>query len=660
MAPTARPIGAARDAAGAAALTRPPQLQPQSRTMTMLADRYPSASLPALLLDRTDWHPFPRAAERAAWEALPDSVRQAHVQRGERALAEPWEVLPATVFLDFVRTGDRARYERLRDVRRGKLADLVIAECVEGRGRFVDAIVDGVWLTCEETYWGLPAHVGVQRAGAGLPDVTEPTVDLFAGETVSLLAWTLYLLEPQLAAVSPLVPARIVLEAQRRVLEPCLARDDFWWMGFAGRRVNNWNPWCNSNWLAAALLLETDPARRAAAVAKSMRSLDCFIEPYPRDGGCDEGPGYWGRAGASLFECLELLHSASNGAIDVYGEPLIQAMGSYICRVQIAGRYFVNFADAPAMTVPAPGVAFRYGQRSGDPDLVALGAWAARELDIWSRGVGDSIQRQLPLLFALDELAAVTPAEPLPRDAWFGQIQVMVARDRAGSSAGLCVAAKGGHNGESHNHNDVGNFVVYVDGAPALVDAGVERYTAKTFSGRRYEIWTMQSAYHNLPAIGGVQQAPGEQYAARAVEYRSDDGEASLQLDLGGAYPEAAHLDAWVRRVTLRRGTAVEITDRFVLRQAPPELALALLTPSEVEVEPNRVRLLPRPLGDGRLSARATMELPPGLVPRVETIELTDAGLARVWGQRLFRIWLVWTAPPLAGEWKLRIAPGGR
>ena len=70
---------------------------------------------------------------------------------------------------------------------------------------------------------------------------------------------------------------------------------------------------------------------------------------------------------------------------------------------------------------------------------------------------------------------------------------MMAAREKPGSSEGLYVAAEGGHNAQSHNHNDVGNVIVFADGRPVLVDAGVEEYTSKTFSSRRYEIWTMQS-----------------------------------------------------------------------------------------------------------------------------------------------------------------------
>ncbi len=184
----------------------------------------------------------------------------------------------------------------------------------------------------------MPAHVGAQKRGSGLPDVTEPTVDLFAAETGALLAWTDYLMGERLDAVHPLVRERLRLEVDRRILTPALERDDFWWMGFSPREVNNWNPWINSNWLASVLLLERDPERRVRAVRKIARSLDRFVDAYPDDGGCDEGPSYWGRAGASLFESLELLHAATGGRIDVYREPVVRAIGQYIARAYIAGR----------------------------------------------------------------------------------------------------------------------------------------------------------------------------------------------------------------------------------------------------------------------------------------------------------------------------------
>lgn len=90
-------------------------------------------------------------------------------------------------------------------------------------------------------------------------------------------------------------------------------------------------------------------------------------------------------------------------------------------------------------------------------------------------------------------------------------------RSEKGSSKGVFLSAKGGHNGESHGHNNVGNFVLYLDGKPGLIDVGVATYSAKTFSKERYNLWYMQSQWHNVPTINSYMQPPGAQYKAQKV-----------------------------------------------------------------------------------------------------------------------------------------------
>jgi hypothetical protein len=473
----------------------------------LLTSAWSAATIAEALPPRARFRPYPVAADRAAWEALPADARDALLQAGERQLKTPWEVLPATLFLEFARNGNRSRFEAVRDRRRRKLQDLVIAECVEAKGRFTDEIVNGVWLICEESFWGLPAHLAAQKAGVGLPDVADPIVELFAGETSSLLAWTAYLLGPQLAAVNKLVPERIRLEIDRRILTPCITRDDFGFMGFKGQSLNNWTPWICSNWLASALLLEADEKRRQGAVSKILRCLDNWLNGYADDGGCDEGPGYWDRAGASLFDCLDLLYGATAGALNAYRQPLVREIGRYICRAHIYDDWYTNFSDAPARVHPDGDLVYRFGQRVEDAQMMAHGAFAA--------GLPASgISRQLPALFHLSAIRKAARAQALSRDVWLAGIGVMAARVRDNSAQGLYLAAEAGHNGKSHNHNDVGNFLVYANGLPAIIDVGVETYTAKTFSPHRYEIWTMQSAFHNCPTIDGAMQSPGRQFAA--------------------------------------------------------------------------------------------------------------------------------------------------
>lgn len=378
---------------------------PAQHSRRLLSGGRSAGEVDRILLARDQWRPFAPADDRAAWESIPDEARTPAMKAAERSMSEGWPSLPASVFLDFKRNGNRSNFEHIQFGRRDRLRRLVIGECLEGRGRFLDEILNGIWLTCEESFWGLPAHLGAQKAGTGLPDVTEPIVDLFAAETSSLLAWVDYLLAPQLGKLSPLLRPRIAFEVNRRILAPCLERDDFGWMGLgrnAGKPVNNWNPWINSNWLASALLLEKDHARRTQTVHKILTSLDCFLDSYHDDGGCDEGPSYWGRAGASLFDNLELLDSATRGRLSFFGLPLVGEIGRYIYRVHIAGDYFVNFADAPAKVSIDPDLVFRYGKRIGDAKMQALGGFAAAHR---TPGEGGSMMRQLAALLSGKGLA---------------------------------------------------------------------------------------------------------------------------------------------------------------------------------------------------------------------------------------------------------------
>ena len=605
---------------------------------SLLTRALDGTTLRPLLVSAEEFRPYPILADRAKWDALPATVRSALVAAGQARLGEPWEVLKASVHLDYVRTGNRNAFEAPQAARRARLGELVLAECAENQGRFLDAIADGVWLICEETYWAGPAHLFMQRRGLGLPDVTEPTVDLGVGEAAALLAWTHYLLGERLDSVHPLIRERLRLEIERRVLTPCLDRDDFWWMGWHrdNRPVNNWNPWCCSNWLVCVLLLERDADRRARAVHKILRILDIFLDHQPADGGCDEGPNYWARAAGSLFECLDLLHTATRGQIDLFREPLIREMGHFVPRLHAAGLWFVNFADAPVRAGTEAATLYLYGRALRDPGLMSFAAWLFKERR--NPQLGGSMSRALPRLWLDAELNDPRAQPPLARDVWLPDLQVMVARDHAGRSDGLFVAAKGGHNEESHNHNDVGTLTAYLDGWPLLIDVGVETYTAKTFDARyRYDIWTMQSQWHNLPTVNGVQQQNGRAFAARAVRHAFSDAAARLELDLAAAYPASAGISTWHRTVELQRGQAIIVTDDYQLSAATAPTVFNFITSRPVDLgTPGEVRFGAFPESPGSRGAVLGYDAA-ALTAAVDTVEVTDPALRQSW-TRVLRV----------------------
>ncbi len=237
------------------------------------------------------------------------------------------------------------------------------------------------------------------------------------------------------------------------------------------------------------------------------------------------------------------------------------------------------------------GLVYRYGRRIGDKRMASFGRYCCRQQGREALLDG-SLLRVLPNLFCAEGIGRRGRA-PLLRDVWLEGTQVIVARERAGSDHGLYLAAKGGHNAESHNHNDVGQFVVYSDGEPVLVDPGVGVYTRETFGDRRYDIWTMQSAYHNLPTVNGVQQGVGGRYRATRVRHRVHERGAELSLSLARAYPKGSGIESWLRSFRLDRAArAIEVTDSFGLTQTTRDLTLSLMTPCRPELPSSGVMRL--------------------------------------------------------------------
>lgn len=600
------------------------------------------------LLSIDDWHYFPPTSDRQAWENLPDEVKKNIIENGDEAMAFEWPTLPATLYLEFTRNGNRSNYQAVYFERRSKLADLVLAEALTQSGKYLDQVINGLWAITEESSWCIPAHLYLQANGhTGLPDQQGAVVDLFAAETGTLVAWTHYLLRDRFNEVTPAINARIKAQLQHRILEPILTRMDFWWMGLGERKnVNNWNPWVISNWLTVALLMERDPQKRSQHVYKAMVCLDKFINQQPEDGGCDEGPGYWGRAGASLFDCLDLLYSATDGQVDLFDHPLIRKTGTYITKAYIKQPYYLNFADASAKTQPDPVIVYRYGQAVGDRDMMAFGGFLKRENGI-NLGGSYAFGRKLNTVFHYREVLNAPVDEPLPPDAWFPDLEVYIARDQADTAAGFFLAGKGGHNAESHNHNDVGNYIIFYDGLPVIIDVGVEEYRKETFSSDRYSIWTMQSQYHTLPTINGQMQSNGRQYAGKQVAYQTGKEEMSFSLDIAEAYPTEAGVNEWLREVVLERGKGVRVKETYELREISGPTSLSFMTPCR----PSTGRKGTIRLQESSGAFAVDLEFDPNLLEvKTESIAVEDRRLQPVWGDQLYRIQLQVKDPKTRGE----------
>ena len=552
--------------------------------------------------------PFPSAEDRKAWEGIKAAVGDEAdelIARAEEAAGEPVPILPATLFLEFKRTGRREGYERPWRIRRDNLAVLALAECLEFRGRFLDPILDLAWAICEESSWAFPAHQ------TELADIRRPVVDLGAAMTALDLAELVHLLGRQL---DPLLSRRIRDEVDRRCISPYLARHDFWWLyNISSRDVNNWNAVCNAGVAGAAIYLEEDLARLAEVLAKAARSLDDYMATFDEDGGSSEGPGYWAYGFGYYVVLADLVETRTDGRVDFLEGEFVRDVARFPLRVLLSPGSFVNFSDCDRnFSPPAPLLAY-LSRRLEIPELMALARPAG------SRG---GLTWRLRGLFWRPD-PNPPPFVPADHD-FFRGLQWMFARYDPSDPDALVLAAKGGHNAEMHNQNDVGAFIVHFRRESVIADPGRGRYTREYFGPKRYEHFVNSSRGHSVPVPNGCEQRTGRDAAAELLEHGTDGRVDRMVLELGAAYPPEADLASLRRTLALHREEPmgwVGLVDEVRFSSRPGTLESPLITFGTAEVKHGSVLLK----GErGRLRVTFHPETVAVDVDVVEDVDLAD------------------------------------
>ena len=586
--------------------------------------------------------PFPSASDTAAWNALDRDWKEQTIRLAEQYLHFDYPHLSATDFMDFTRTGNRVRYEDRFFQKRHALNALVLAECVENKGQFLDDIINGIFSICEESAWQLPPHNSYIRdmPQLPLPDASAPVLDLFACETGAVLATVYYLLADKLDEISPFIKKRIASELEHRVFTPYL-NTHFWWMGNGREPMNNWTIWCTQNVLLSFFLTCSDQALLQKVLVKACQSADYFLDEYGEDGCCDEGAQYYRHAGLCLFNTLEIVNAVTgNSFASVYPNPKIKNMAAYIMNVHIHDLYYLNFADCSPVAGRAGVREFLFAKRIENASMMRFAArdFVAGLPETLILPTENNLFYRLQNAFTIREIrgfAQQSNAGISYPDLYYPSVGVFIARDDT-----LYLAVKAGDNDDSHNHNDTGSFTIYKDGKPLLIDVGVESYTKKTFSPRRYEIWTMQSAYHNLPTINGQLQQDGEQYKAREVSYSLTDQKCEIQMELADAYPKQSGLLSYVRRACLLKGREIVIQDTFRFHENVP-VVLSLMTYEQPVPEK----------ADGALclsvGTAGTLRITGGTLHSIETIPINDPRLQICWKHEIYRILVDVESPEL-------------
>lgn len=530
-------------------------------------------------LAETPASPWPDSDDRAAWEQAASTPHGAAIRAAALEAAEEYARAPSipptmTDFLIYTRTGDRGPYQARMGVMNARLDAFTLAACFTNEPRWMDAAADALWALCEVTTWVWPAH-----EPHPLPDPDYPYIDLAAAMRAQEVAETLQLLGPALDRIDRRLRQRALRELDRRIWQPFLARGDFWWLWLQPDRshLNNWTAVCSGGVLLGALgALNHDPEKQARIVRKAAWSLGFFRDTFGAAGSLDEGAGYWAYGVSYYAMAAERLAARTSGAIDLLADPDWGEIARFPLRVNLYGDTFVNFSDCAETVSTLPGWLAWFGRRMAAPGLAA---WAARLQEKERSRLGIR-NRHLPFLlrnlFWMDGTEVSAPPER-ELAVYLPDVQWLIARSGPSEDA-LILAAKGGHNDESHNHNDIGSLIVHCRQEALIAELGSPTYTRQFFQEpTRYENIASRSLGHSVPVVNGREQAAGRDHAAEVTA----QGDASLSLQLANCYPPEAGLVSLRRDLALHRAEDkgyITLSDRATFAADGGALALPLMT----------------------------------------------------------------------------------
>jgi len=508
-----------------------------------------------------------RLAASPDHKATIDEIREEFV-RLEKA---PTPDLPYSLFMLYRKQGTRREYESAYFERRRRLNTFALLALLEPeREEYGELLADAIWAICDEYTWSVPAHAPDSNARGH--------VDLFAAETGFTLSEIAVLFGDRLP---PLIRERMSQELEERIFRPYLEGPGFQWETF----THNWSAVCAGSIASAAMLaMPSGDPRLAAIIERAIGSVECYLEGFGEDGACLEGINYWIYGFGYYCYFADLLYRRTGGKADLFAPEKVHRIATFPQKSYLAGDLAVNFSDSSARKKLPLGLLHYLAERYPDVEVPPAELRAAYTEDHCSRWA--------PILRGFlwfdpskggSDWAATD--EYLPDAKW------LVSRQKTGAGT-FGFAAKGGHNDEPHNHNDIGQFILLAGRETFVSDLGSGEYTADYFGPRRYEYDCNGSQGHAVPIVNGAGQLPGRESAGTVLEAVCGEEEARFAIEMSSAYRQEA-LTSLVRSFVWRKAElpSLTLTDEYAFSAPPESVAERIVTRLSPQAESGSVLL---------------------------------------------------------------------
>lgn len=437
------------------------------------------------------------------------------------------------------------------------------------------SLVESVWEICNEYTWAPLGHYNSYYDRTP-KDFDPGLIDIFGASLAFSLAEIKSLFKDKFPR---LLNDRISYELRKHTIEPYLTRKFFW-----ETHNNNWTAVCTG--AVGGVLMYEDPQEFKRQLPRLLSSMDCYLNSYGDDGMCVEGTGYW-CFGFGFFSVFAMLLSEhTKGEINLFDNPKVKNIAQFLQKMHLQSNVLAMFSDVnvkegyllflPHMLKSVYGDAIESFPLDR-ATVVANGHWA----------------------FAIRAVAYYNPdyvSDRLENNTYYApNSNYFVKRtDNYG------FAFKGGNQWESHNHQDVGSFILARNNKQIFCDFGYSGPCKQNPS--RYENFHPSSFSHSLPYFDGKGQGGDDENNARAV-YDEKTGWVYMDFTLGYSKNDHPSLEKAERRFKPQNdkiemhdkftfSSDVKITERFVTTIKPKKEGTTVIiddvrlsTPSNVTLD---------------------------------------------------------------------------
>ena len=414
-------------------------------------------------------------------------------------------------------------------------------------------LVKTIWAYCNEYSWAPLGHFTEHYYGKTPEDFDPCLIDIFAASVGFALAEIKNLFADRFPR---LLTDRISHELRRHIIDSYRTRTFFW-----ESHDNNWTAVCTGG--VGGVLMYEDPEEFYRQKDRLHGAMECYLASFSEDGMCVEGVGYWefGFGFFSAFASLE--RELTEGREDWFARPKVKRIAQFLQKMFLDTNVLTTFGDCNVHQRLPIGVPYLLRSVYGD------------EVEPLPRMAG-CVKDNTHLNFSLRSLIYFDPShvcKPLDRNVTY-HTEGSCYLTRRTSAYGF--AAKGGHNGESHNHVDVGNFILSRHDRQIICDIGAGPYEDGYHTDRRYTFFHPSAYAHNLPILDGVGQ---DHRGQDPVVIAYDAERAAASMDLAVAY-NLPHLTSLARAFTFT-DTSVTLTDTFALTRetAVTERFISMIEP---------------------------------------------------------------------------------